>query len=66
MREDLREAIEAAACADHEALTPGRLNAGSVPSERRVGRVRNIVRRFLESIPDESLTVIEMRDALDE
>ena len=52
---DVAEAIEAAAGADDEALSKL-----AVPSARRVVTARNIVRRFLQNVPDH-MTAMELR-----
>ena len=66
MREDVREAIEAAAASDDESITRIGLDFRSVPSARRIGAVTNTVRRFLEALPDDSLSVRDLVNSLDE
>lgn len=65
MRDDIRDAVEAAASAGNEEIG-SIFGERTVPSARAVGRARNIVSRFLEALEDESLTVLELRQALDE
>lgn len=65
MRDDIRAAIEAAACAGNDQIG-SIFNDQTVPTGRAIGRARNTVSRFLDAIEDESLTVLELRQALDE
>jgi hypothetical protein len=61
---DVAAALEMAAGAGDEALTGGMINRRSIPSPERERTTYEIVRRFVEAIP-EGTTVDELRDALD-
>jgi hypothetical protein len=62
---EIDDAIANAASADNESQTPVITRpCFSNVSERRLAVARQIIRRFLEDVPDE-MTAIEMRDALD-
>jgi hypothetical protein len=62
---EIHAAIENAASADNEQQTPIMLRPGfSNVSDRRVNTAREIIRRFLEYVPD-GMTVLELRDAID-
>jgi hypothetical protein len=65
MRDDIREALESAASAGNDDVT-GIFKHASVPSPRSVSRAQNVIRRFLENIEDESLTVLELRTEIEE
>jgi hypothetical protein len=66
-RDDLDAAIEVAAGADHGAITgwPGPATHAT-PSARRIGHVRRVVIAFLAELPDESMTVRELRAELED
>lgn len=66
VREDVQEAILAAASSDDESLTKIGIEFHATPSARRIGSVTNIVRRFLEALPDDSLSVRDLVNTLDE
>jgi hypothetical protein len=62
---EIRDAIENAASTDNEQQTPVMLWPGfSNVSDRRVSSAREIIRRFLEYVPD-GMTASELRDAID-
>lgn len=62
---EIHDAIENAASADNEQQTPVMLRPGfSNVSDRRVNMAREIIRRFLEYVPD-GMTASELRDAID-
>lgn len=61
------ETIESVAGADDPAL--GRAfgyGRRQTSSAQRIGHVRGIIKRFLEELPDESLTVHDLRRALED
>lgn len=62
---DVTDAIEIAANAGDPNVGASR-SAHATSSRHRVNTVRAIIMRFLEAIPDESLTVHDMRRAIED
>jgi hypothetical protein len=63
---EIDDAIANAASADNESQTPVLMRPGfSNVSTRRLVMARQIIRRFLEDVPD-GMTAIEMREAIGE
>jgi phage terminase Nu1 subunit (DNA packaging protein) len=62
---EIDDAIANAASADNESQTPVLMRRGfSNVSMRRLAMARQIIRRFLEDVPD-GATVLELREAID-
>lgn len=64
MNAEIADAIEAAAGADHDALTR-LVNPSAAPSDRRITHVTHIIRRFLQNVPDD-MTAMEMLRTIDD
>lgn len=65
MRDEIEEAIEAAASAGNETVG-GAFVKSRAPAAEAIARARNVIRRFLQSLPDESMTVLDLRTELDD